>query len=57
MRRLRKEYAVAPAVLAADRALKMAAFRLPEGGRVLIPGVLRLRYAENRGIAFSLLPG
>ena len=57
MRRLRKEYAVAPAVLAADRALKMAAFRLPEEGKVLIPGVLRLRYAENRGIAFSMLSG
>ena len=57
MRRLRKEYAVAPVVLAADRVLKMAAFRLPEEGKVLIPGVLGLRYAENRGIAFSMLSG
>ena len=55
--RLRKEIWIAPAVIAADRALKMLAFRLPEEGKILIPGVLRLRYTENRGIAFSLLSG
>lgn len=48
---------LAAAIVAADRMLKMAAFRLPEEGLLLIPGILRLRYAENRGMAFSLLSG
>ena len=54
---LRKEYLIAPAVILADRALKLLAFRLPDEGMTLIPGVLGLRYTENRGIAFSLLSG
>lgn len=45
------------AVLAADRITKMLAPRIPEGGTVLIPGVLGLRYTENKGVAFSLLSG
>ena len=55
--RLRKEYLAVPAVLAADRALKLTALRLPEEGLTLIPGILRLRCTLNRGIAFSLLSG
>lgn len=55
--RLRKECLIVPAVLAADRALKLLAARLPEEGTTLLPGILRLRYTENRGIAFSLLSG
>ena len=47
----------AAAVLAADRITKELAPGIPEGGVALIPGVLGLRYAENRGIAFSLLSG
>ena len=54
---IRAFWTAAAAVAAADRALKIAAFRLPAEGVVLIPGVLRLHYAENRGIAFSLLSG
>ena len=45
------------ASLAADRVTKLLAPGLPADGMVLIPGVLGLRYAENRGIAFSLLSG
>ena len=43
--------------LALDRVAKCLAPGLPPQGLVLIPGVLGLRYAENRGIAFSLLSG
>lgn len=48
-----------PAVLALalDRVTKELAFGLPEEGVTLIPGVVGLRYAENRGVAFSLLSG
>jgi len=45
------------AVIALDRVTKLLAIRLPAEGTVLIPGVVGLRYAENRGIAFSLLSG
>ncbi|MBQ6382906.1 MAG: signal peptidase II [Clostridia bacterium] len=55
--RLRKEYLIVPAVLAADRVLKLLAPRLPEEGMTLIPGMLQLRFTVNRGIAFSLLSG
>ena len=48
---------IAAAVFAADRVTKILAPRIPEDGQVLIPGVLGLRYAENRGIAFSMLSG
>jgi signal peptidase II len=50
-------WALAAAVFAADRVTKMLAPGIPEGGQALIPGVIGLRYAENRGIAFSLLSG
>ncbi len=45
------------AVIAADRIAKELSVSLPSGGRVLIPGVLGLRYTENRGMAFSLFSG
>lgn len=44
-------------ILAADRITKDLAPNLPREGTVLIPGVLGLRYTENKGIAFSLLSG
>ena len=63
-------WTAAAAVAAADRALKIAAFRLPAEGVVLIPGVLRLsgsmdelkgledilRVAKNAGAKKVLLP-
>ena len=49
--------ALAAAVWTADRITKVLAPGIPEEGQVLIPGVVGLRYAENRGIAFSLLSG
>ena len=48
---------VAVIVLIADRITKELAPGIPEGGIPLIPGVIGLRYAENRGIAFSMLSG
>lgn len=48
---------MALAVIAADRVTKELAPGIFPGGRELIPGVIGLRYAENRGIAFSLLSG
>ena len=50
-------WAIAAAVFIADRVTKILAPRIPEDGQALIPGVLGLRYAENKGIAFSLLSG
>ena len=50
-------WAVAAAVFIADRVTKILAPGIPENGVVLIPGVIGLRYAENRGIAISLLSG
>ena len=50
-------WVVAAAVFIADRVTKILAPGIPENGVVLIPGVIGLRYAENRGIAFSLLSG
>lgn len=47
----------AVAVLLLDRVTKELSFRLPANGVTLIPGVLGLRYAENRGAAFSVLSG
>ena len=44
-------------VLAADRVTKELAAGIPEEGITVIPAVLGLRYAENRGIAFSMLSG
>lgn len=54
---MRKYGWIALLVLAADRVTKILAARLPAEGLVLIPGVVGLRYAENRGMAFSLLSG
>ena len=48
---------IAAAVLAADRVTKILARGIPEGGQVVLPGVVGLRYAENKGIAFSMLSG
>jgi len=47
----------AAAVLAVDRVTKEMAPGIPGNGIALIPGVIGLRYAENRGAAFSLLSG
>ena len=48
---------IAVAVIALDRVTKVLAPGLPADGVVLIPRVIGLRYAENQGIAFSLLSG
>ena len=48
---------IALAVLAVDRVTKILARGIPEGGQAVIPGVVGLRYAENKGIAFSMLSG
>ena len=50
---------IAVAVVILDQGSKLLASRiLASGGSVaLIPGVLGLRYAENTGMAFSLLSG
>ena len=45
------------AVFAADRVTKILAVGIPPEGIPLIPGVVRLRYAENTGAAFSMLSG
>ncbi len=50
-------WGIAAAVFAADRVTKILAPGIPGDGRTLIPGIIGLRYAENRGIAFSLLSG
>ena len=50
-------WGTAVAALALARITKMLAPGIPDDGITLIPGVIGLRYAENRGIAFSLLSG
>ena len=45
------------AVFAADRVTKILAGGIPPEGIPLIPGVVRRRYAENTGAAFSMLSG
>ena len=50
-------WGIAFAAIALDRVTKLLAPKLPAEGIALIPGVVGLRYAENRGIAFSLLSG
>ena len=50
-------FGTALAAIAADRAAKLLAPGLPADGLPLVPGIIGLRYAENRGIAFSLLSG
>ena len=44
-------------VLVLDRITKELAGGIPAEGITLIPGLVGLRYAENKGIAFSLLSG
>ena len=44
-------------VLVIDRITKELAGGIPAEGIVLVPGVIGLRYAENVGVAFSLLSG
>ena len=50
-------WAVVIVILVIDRITKELAAAIPAEGIPLIPGILGLRYAENRGIAFSLLSG
>ena len=45
------------AVLVLDRITKELSVFIPAGGMEIIPGILGLRYTENRGIAFSMLSG
>ena len=54
---MKKKLWIAGAAFLLDRAAKILAERLPRGGLTLIPGVLRLRYTRNTGMAFSLLSG
>lgn len=51
------QIALAGAVVAADRVTKILAPGLPADGVTLIPGIIGLRYAENKGMAFSMLAG
>ena len=53
----RSFWIVVTIALILDRISKELAPSLPEGGLPLIPNVLGLRYAENRGAAFSILSG
>ena len=50
-------WAIVAIVLIADRITKELAPGIPAEGIELIPGVIGLRYAENRGAAFSILSG
>ena len=47
----------AAVVLVLDRVTKELAPGIPADGIPLIPGIIGLRYAENRGAAFSLFSG
>ncbi|MCR5565623.1 MAG: signal peptidase II [Clostridiales bacterium] len=48
---------VAVTVLIIDRITKELAGGIPAEGIALVPGVIGLRYAENVGVAFSMLSG
>ena len=50
-------WVIVAVVLIVDRITKELAPGIPADGLALIPGVIGLRYAENTGIAFSLLSG
>ena len=50
-------WVIVAVVLAVDRFTKELSLEIPSDGITLIPGVIGLRYAENRGIAFSMLNG
>ncbi len=47
---------IAPLIVLIDQAVKLAARALP-GDVTIIPGIIRLHYAQNTGMAFSLLSG
>ncbi len=53
---MKKYFWIAALTVMADQALKGACLGLTDGP-TLIPGVLRLTYAENTGMAFSLFTG
>ena len=53
---MRKYYWIAALTVIADQLIKWACTRLT-GSVTLIPGVLALTYAENTGMAFSMLSG
>lgn len=53
---MKKYWWIAAVALLADQATKLLARRLTEPV-ALIPGLIGLRYAENTGMAFSLLSG
>jgi signal peptidase II len=53
---MRKFYWIAALTVIVDQATKWACTRLT-GSVTLIPGVLALTYAENTGMAFSMLSG
>ena len=57
MKRSKLFWGVVITVLLLDRITKELAAGLPAEGILLVPGTLGLRYAENRGIAFSMLNG
>ena len=57
MKRVRLPVLISVLTLAADRVTKVLATQIPREGIILIPGILGLRYAENQGMAFSLLSG
>ena len=48
---------IAAAAFLADRITKILSANLPVFGRVILPGVIRLRPVRNTGMAFSLLSG
>ena len=48
---------IAAIVLIADRVTKELAGGIPAEGITIIPGIIGLKYAENRGAAFSMLSG
>ena len=48
---------IAAGVFAADRVTKILTGGIPPEGIPLIPGIVRLRYAENTGAAFSMFSG
>ena len=48
---------IAAIVLIADRVTKELAGGIPAEGITIIPGIVGLKYAENRGAAFSMLSG
>ena len=57
MKRKKMFWLIAAAVLVLDRITKELAGGIPADGIPLIPGVIGLRYDENRGAAFSMLSG